>query len=231
VNKKGRRRNHLAQRRNPKRQILLSVFGLALIGSFCFTIINLASVQPIKTAPEPTSITLGFQFGAKKANAQNAQAQKTETVPAKTPSVGSSPSSGATNRSTYSTQTSIVSTATQRFSIPAITSDLFVQSNYNFAPGVPDYSNLVEGILTPDLGAVLFQGHKETFYNLDVSYFAPYSLRDDGVKIKPNGDIILACHTDYRGQRRMTSLGWGICLDTGGFAFFDHEQIDIAANW
>jgi hypothetical protein len=109
--------------------------------------------------------------------------------------------------------------------------DYYVDAPQLVIPTRPDYSNLIEAPLTAQLGTVLFQGHKETYYNLDMSYFAPYSIRADGAKIKPNGDIILACHTDYRGQRRLTSLGWGICLDTGGFALFDHEQIDLAMDW
>jgi hypothetical protein len=90
---------------------------------------------------------------------------------------------------------------------------------------------LPAGALSPAAGAIFFEGHRETYYNLDMWMFEPYSIRADGAKVKPNGDIILACHTKYRGTRRLTSLGWGICLDTGGFALREPEMVDVATNW
>jgi hypothetical protein len=59
-----------------------------------------------------------------------------------------------------------------------------------------------------------------------------YWVRSDGVKMY--GDyIICACgysvHPKYSTVE--TSLGTGICADTGGFASREPSLIDIAVNW
>jgi uncharacterized protein YabE (DUF348 family) len=97
---------------------------------------------------------------------------------------------------------------------------------------------LTAGRITPSRGAIMFEGHKETYYNLNMSAFARFGnlgVRDDGAKIYTSGkykdQILLACHTKYRYKSRMTSIGKGICVDTGGFATHSPEQIDIATNW
>jgi len=88
-----------------------------------------------------------------------------------------------------------------------------------------------EGVLSPSLGVVTFDGHKETYYDLWMGYFGEYSVREDGAKINPAGEILLACAEKYRGTTRMTSMGLGRCVDTGGFAVNNPEQIDIATDW
>lgn len=92
--------------------------------------------------------------------------------------------------------------------------------------------------ISPNRGAVYCRGHKETYYNLDMHYFSGFGTiirREDGAKVygdgKWKGLILLACHTKYRYQVRLTSIGRGICVDTGGFATNNPEQIDIATFW
>ena len=98
------------------------------------------------------------------------------------------------------------------------------------------------GGLTPSTGVYAGPSGKETYYNLDMSGVisiarsaginGDYWVRGDGVKMY--GDyIICACGFSVRprGTVVQTSLGPGICLDTGGFAENDPYQIDIAVTW
>ena len=102
-----------------------------------------------------------------------------------------------------------------------------------------DYNGAV---LTPSAGTIIGPSGKETYYNLDMSgvisimkgagYNEEYWVRDDGVKMY--GDYVLAaCAFDIRprGSLVETSLGTAICADTGGFAYGNPTQIDIATNW
>lgn len=100
-------------------------------------------------------------------------------------------------------------------------------------------------ILTPSAGTVMGPSGKETYYNLDMSGVVsimrnlgydsksyPYWVRDDGCKML--GDyIILAADlsTRPRGTILPTSLGMGIVCDTGGFAYSNPTQLDIATQW
>ena len=101
-----------------------------------------------------------------------------------------------------------------------------------------------EGILNPIAGVNYFNGHKETYYNLPmdgVLYLTQargipgeYFVRDDGVKMYRTADgefVICAARQDLWGQIIETSLGQGIVLDTGGFAFYNPDQVDIAVTW
>ena len=102
------------------------------------------------------------------------------------------------------------------------------------------------GKLTRTSGVAWFEGHKETFYNLDMTgvlYWSQmrlpedmkgweYWVREDGCKMY--GDyIIVAADQEIHpfGSIVMTSLGEGIVLDTGTFIYSNSEQIDIATNW
>lgn len=98
------------------------------------------------------------------------------------------------------------------------------------------------GCLTAWGGVYWYGDQKETYYNLDMSYVVyraqqdglegEYWVRDDGCKMF--GDyIILACNRDVHpyGSIVMTSLGAGISLDTGGFAYSNPYQVDIAVDW
>lgn len=100
-------------------------------------------------------------------------------------------------------------------------------------------------VLTPSAGTVMGPSGKETYYNLDMSGVVsimrnlgydsknyPYWARDDGCKML--GDyIILAANlnTRPRGTILPTSLGMGIVCDTGGFAYSNPTQLDIATQW
>ena len=96
--------------------------------------------------------------------------------------------------------------------------------------------------LSPRLGTIQGPSGKETYYNLDMvqvvirahqlGFEGDYWIRNDGVKML--GDyIICACAFSIRpiGTLVETSLGTGICLDTGSFAYSDPYLIDISVNW
>lgn len=96
--------------------------------------------------------------------------------------------------------------------------------------------------LSPKLGTIQGPSGKETYYNLDMvqvvirahqlGFEGDYWIRNDGVKML--GDyIICACAFSIRpiGTLVETSLGTGICLDTGSFAYSDPYLIDISVNW
>lgn len=98
------------------------------------------------------------------------------------------------------------------------------------------------GCLTPEGGVYWFGDQKETYYNLPMDVIVSiaesngiegeYWIRDDGCKML--GDyIILACNRSVHpyGSIVETSLGYGISLDTGGFAESNPYQVDIAVNW
>lgn len=95
------------------------------------------------------------------------------------------------------------------------------------------------GVLTPSAGVIWFDGHMETYYNLDMSgvldimyslgYSGDYWVRTDGCKMF--GDYIM-CACDFgwmpRGSVVLTSLGWAMVCDTGAGGW---NWIDIATNW
>jgi hypothetical protein len=96
--------------------------------------------------------------------------------------------------------------------------------------------------LSPAAGAVWGPSGRETYYNLDMSGVisiarnegieGEYWVREDGAKMY-GSYVICACGFDVRPRGTVieTSLGPGICLDTGGFAYTDPYQVDIATNW
>lgn len=100
-------------------------------------------------------------------------------------------------------------------------------------------------ILTPSAGTVMGPSGKETYYNLDMSGVIsimrnlgyttekyPYWIREDGCKMF--GDyIIVAADLNIRPRGTIvpTSLGMGIVCDTGGFAYNNSTQLDIATTW
>lgn len=99
-------------------------------------------------------------------------------------------------------------------------------------------------VLNSTIGTVQGPSGKETFYNLDMSLVVQYAkdagiageywVRDDGAKML--GDYIL-CACDISGKTHerydivQTSLGLGICADTGEFVQDNPNQIDIATAW
>jgi len=96
--------------------------------------------------------------------------------------------------------------------------------------------------LTSSLGTVQGPSGTERYYNLDMSGVinlarsqgieGDYWIREDGVKMY-GSYIICACGFNVRPRGTIvdTSLGTGICLDTGGFAASDPYMIDIATTW
>ena len=94
-------------------------------------------------------------------------------------------------------------------------------------------------ILTAKLGTVQFEGHKETWYNLnmrkvvqrakDMGISAEYHVREDGVKMFGPWVIVAAHPSKIRYSIVQTSLGEGIILDT--HTAKDTELIDIATAW
>ncbi len=97
-------------------------------------------------------------------------------------------------------------------------------------------------VLTAYAGRIQGPSGVETYYNLNMDVVVKgiqsqgisgeYWVREDGVKMYGNY-VICACgysvHPKY--STVQTSLGIGICADTGGFANSDPYQIDIATNW
>lgn len=117
-----------------------------------------------------------------------------------------------------------------------------VQDNTPVEQEVYAYTPPTGGSLSPSAGVYAGPSGKETYYNLDMSgviaiaqsagISGNYWVRSDGVKMY--GDyVICACGFTVRPRGTIieTSLGTGICLDTGGFAENDPYQIDIAVNW
>ena len=94
-------------------------------------------------------------------------------------------------------------------------------------------------ILTAKLGTVQFEGHKETWYNLNMNRVvrraqnmgipAEYHVREDGVKMFGPWVIVAAHPSKIRYSIVQTSLGEGIILDT--HTAKDTELIDIATAW
>ena len=100
-------------------------------------------------------------------------------------------------------------------------------------------------VLTAQAGTIQGPSGKETYYNLPMQGVVrimrnmgfseseySYCVRDDGVKMF-GSYVMCACNLSVhpRGSVVETSLGTGICVDTGGFAKHNPTQIDIATSW
>ena len=96
--------------------------------------------------------------------------------------------------------------------------------------------------LTARRGTIFGPSGKETYYNLNMDGVVaimrrmgnndPYWIREDGCKML--GDYIMVAANlklRPRGTIVQTSLGLGIVCDTGGFAYYNPYQLDIAVNW
>lgn len=96
-------------------------------------------------------------------------------------------------------------------------------------------------VLTAKLGTIQYQGHKETWYDLNMSNVIArtdrelglsdyYNTREDGVKCY--GTFVIVAADPIKHQRYTlveTSLGTGIVLDV--HTADDPELIDIATAW
>lgn len=100
-------------------------------------------------------------------------------------------------------------------------------------------------VLTARAGTIQGPSGKETYYNLPMQGVVrimrglgfsesefPYWIRSDGVKMF-GSYVMCACNLSLRPKGTLveTSLGTGICVDTGGFAKHNPTQIDIATSW
>ena len=95
-------------------------------------------------------------------------------------------------------------------------------------------------VLTAKLGTIQYQGHKETWYNLDMSKVVErtdaaigmtdlYWVREDGVKMYSAWVIVAAHPSVTRYSFVETSLGQGVVLDT--HTVNDPNLYDIATTW
>ena len=96
--------------------------------------------------------------------------------------------------------------------------------------------------LTPASGVFEFEGHTETYYNLDMSVVVSvaqsrgiageYHVRSDGAKMIGDYIMVAACYDVHPyGSLVNTSLGMGIVVDTGAFTVWNSGNIDIATTW
>ena len=110
-------------------------------------------------------------------------------------------------------------------------------------PKQPSYPT--ENCLNPYNGVYEGPSGHETYYNLDMSGVIeimrgmgyseadyPYWIREDGVKMF-GPYVMVAASLDIRpkGTILPCSLGEAIVVDTGGFAYYNQTQLDIAVNW
>lgn len=96
--------------------------------------------------------------------------------------------------------------------------------------------------LNPSSGTIIGPSGKETYYNLNMNGVVSimrssgnsdeYWVREDGVKMLGNYVMVAANLSVHpRGSLVETSLGMGIVCDTGGFAYTNQNQLDIAVAW
>lgn len=100
-------------------------------------------------------------------------------------------------------------------------------------------------VLNPTAGVVYGPSGKETYYNLDMGGVVgimrgmgyseeEYPYWVDGRSVKHLGPYIMcAANLDVhpRGTTVESSLGTCLVCDTGGFAYSNPEQLDIATSW
>lgn len=103
--------------------------------------------------------------------------------------------------------------------------------------------NVRAGTLTKKGGINTFNGHQETWYNLDMTNVVKrtdqafgmtnlYWVRDDGCKMYGPWIICAADWNIYTHYSLVeTSRGIGIVLDTGEFIKKDPTMIDLAVAW
>lgn len=96
--------------------------------------------------------------------------------------------------------------------------------------------------LTKESGVFTFEGHTETYYNLDMSVVVQvaqsrgiageYHVRSDGAKMIGDYIMVAACYDVHPyGSLVNTSLGMGIVVDTGAFTAWNAGNVDIAVTW
>ena len=117
------------------------------------------------------------------------------------------------------------------------TSTEYSEASYTYTPD--------GGCLTPSAGVYNGPSGKETYYNLDMSGCVaimrsmgytedeyPYWVREDGVKMfGPYVMVAAELGSRPKGTVLPCSLGTAIVVDTGGFAYSNPTQLDIAVAW
>lgn len=112
-------------------------------------------------------------------------------------------------------------------------------------PIVSSSSSWSGAVLNPYAGVVYGPSGKETYYNLDMSGVIsimrgmgfdstnyPYWVRADGCKMLGNYIMVAAALDIHpRGSLVECSLGTAIVCDTGGFAYGNPYQLDVATTW
>ena len=101
--------------------------------------------------------------------------------------------------------------------------------------GVNQYTIVINGVAI---------ARKETYYDLPMGGVmaiaarecgvpAYYTIREDGAKIDADGYVLVAANLSRYPRCTIveTSLGLGRVYDTGGFAYYNPEQFDLATDW
>ncbi|MBQ1809797.1 MAG: hypothetical protein II016_01545 [Erysipelotrichaceae bacterium] len=125
-----------------------------------------------------------------------------------------------------------------------IEKEIVVKKKYVRPSYTPPVSAWDGAPLTKSAGVINGPSGKESYYNLNMSGViaiaknagieGDYWIREDGVKMY-GSYIMCACDDTGTAHSRFdivqTSLGTGICLDTGSFKYENPWQIDIAVDW
>ena len=134
---------------------------------------------------------------------------------------------------------------TQSDQIDILCREIEFQSNEIMKLKALTEDGVVPNVLNRARGVSFFNGHRETWYNLNMEYVvevareriagyadAEYWIREDGCKMLGDYIMVAADQTVHPyGSLVETSLGMGIVVDTGSFIFTNSEQIDIAVDW
>lgn len=149
-----------------------------------------------------------------------------------------------TTSTTTTNTTTKISTTEQTTTATTTTTELFEPIEEE--PIVEDYAPYWDGeVLNSIDGSIMGPSGRETYYNLPMEGVVsimrnmgfdeenyPYWIREDGVKML--GDYVM-CAAELnlrpRGSLIESSVGMALVCDTGGFAYDNPEQLDIAVNW
>ena len=119
----------------------------------------------------------------------------------------------------------------------------FFEEVSNEEDDVGDDYEWTEGRLTKEAGVYYGPSGKETYYNMNMSGCIENMCNELGILGVEgsneygaktfNGLVMVAANFSVhpRGSEVETSLGRGIVVDTGEFAYADPNQLDIAVNW
>lgn len=150
--------------------------------------------------------------------------------------------STTTTTTTTTASTTTLTTVTTTEITTTVTTEPVEENNIEEDFRLPGWEG---DVLTSTNGRILGPSGDETYYNLPMDGIVslmrslgfdeetyPYWIRSDGVKML--GDYVMcAANLELRprGSVVESSLGLALVCDTGGFAEFNHEQLDIATRW